>query len=99
MGFLNQIFERRKFVALVTGATVVAGLEFSRIYVPDCVENKFKYRLKFLVNHSVMRLARLCSLLKIDSEPALIRKMVKKVSLFLKANPYDYPNVKVCLNI
>lgn len=79
MGIWDQFLERKKSIALVAGVTLVASLEFSRIYVPDCVDKKFAYKIKYLKNQFGSKLARLGSFLRIGNEPSIIRKLTSLI--------------------
>lgn len=43
------IFWNKKFAAIVTGASMLAAVEFTNIYVPDKVEDKNIFRLQQLI--------------------------------------------------
>ncbi|CAF0923480.1 unnamed protein product [Brachionus calyciflorus] len=83
----------KKTVALITGITVIGALEFTRIYVPECVDNKLKYRCRYVLNHFVAKLAKLGSLLGVGSEPVLLRKIIQFAAKKVDLN--NYPNIIV----
>jgi hypothetical protein len=49
MDFIKKSLFKKKSLAVLTAVSLAAACEFSRIHVPDFVENKFSYRMSRIV--------------------------------------------------
>lgn len=95
----SRLISNRKSLAILAGVSLIAVLEFSRIHVPYCVKNKFKYRCRHLVKHFVSKTARICSFLNINSEPIVYRNLLKCVRLIKKIDNNDFEKINVIYNL
>lgn len=95
MILFSRIINNSKSWAIFAGVTLIAAFEFSRIHVPYCVKNKFKYRCRYLVKHFVAKAARLGSVLSINSEPVLYRNLLKAVRLIQRIDENNFRNINV----
>jgi hypothetical protein len=53
MDSLKQFFAKRKTTALLAAVSSVAVYEFTQIHVPDCITDRFAYRVKRLVELAI----------------------------------------------
>lgn len=59
MDFLKKNVFKKKSVAVLTAVSLAAACEFSRIYVPDFVENKFAFRMTRVVGILIGKIVRI----------------------------------------
>lgn len=51
--FLNEIFTKKKSIAVVAAVSLVAFYEFNKIRVPKIIKNKFSYRVEYLMQIAI----------------------------------------------
>ncbi|RNA25716.1 arylacetamide deacetylase-like 4 [Brachionus plicatilis] len=95
MILFSRFMNNSKSWAIFAGFSLIAALEFSRIHVPYCVKNKFKYRCRYLVKHLVAKAARLGSALYLNSEPILYRNLLKCVRLIQRIDDSYFKNINI----